>query len=502
MGNTMDWPIAITTVTNDISAGVCLWEHQRRRLATIAVKATFLLVPGGVMTLCAPSPIERVERSLAQGLEPGDLAPCLASPEIWVRGHAWYPPADGAPSVRVRVAVARVNELLMRKSVEIPVSRHRFVPPYMHAFGPLSRKWPVRTRLLGVFDWTDLEREPMLVPDVFDWAYFQAAPEDQRLPQLQGNEGIRLEAMHSTILQFDTLLPSATCEVKLFGKVEPLVHGAAVPMGMDTIQIDVDRGTCALVFRGRVDLPTDIRLEDLEFVAGLGLPGRSVPKLEPRHRFGGTSCDVPVMQEDAGSTSFVDMSKLSNLLEGSSPLPFQAGMSDLATTSSASLSREARDDAGQTCALDVRLLEMLVQEKPLPFHAHASSSSRVARQNIEMGKPAQIEDIGYVEPTPIAQVTQINGLPLTKGEGWDHADAGSTCFLSEEMLAEVAAQVATPFVGGEEQPEREEAVDIWAGLPFQPAGGEEQATGSLGAIFLRVMGQMPMDQDFEVTNAR
>jgi len=502
--SSIDWPIAIFTATENISTGVCLWRQRQQLFATVAVKATFTLVPGAAMTGRAPLPIERTERSFAQGagIEPGDIAPCLVQPEVWVRGHAWYPPAQGAPSVRVRLVVARDGNALVRKSVEIPIQQDPFVPPYLHALAPLARSWPVRTRLLGSFDWKNLDDSPIELPELFDWSYFQAAPMDQRLGPLRGDEWLRLEAIHSTVYKFDTQLPSASCAVMMFGQVDPFRQGVPLRVGLDTIQIDVDQGTCALVFRGHTPLPADVALEDLQFVAGLGFPDRPMPNLQPR------LVPLPAVEDDASIlvTSFIDAdvidaSVLSGLFDPPPALPFRAGTSSLATPSpqhrASERTPETRDDAGQTFMLDQRLIDTLTQRDTLPFHERLSVS-RTPAQNVSIPeKPVHFVDSAPAAIAPIAQIAQKNGMPLRREEksvaGPEvdvlGVDVGSTFFLSAEMLEKLTGVSATPFVGGEPAPERDEPVGVLTGLPFQPVvvENDEVPAGRLGAIFLAAM---------------
>lgn len=488
--------IAVYTADDNCTAGVCLWKQGGRRYATAVVKASFSLVPNAPMTLRAPRPIERTERDLAAGcIEPGDLAPCLVRPEIWVRGHAWYPVAAGVSCAQVGVALAREGTVLWKKNVAIPVQNDPPAPPYLHAFAPLSRKWPVRKRILGSFDETNLAGSPIKVSDAFDWRYFQAASADQRLDPLFGDEWIRLEAMHSTIFHFDTQLPSATSAVKIFGRMDPFVHGVVVPSGLDTIQIDVDQGVCSLLFRGHTQVPDHIVLDDLRFVAGVGLPGQPMPELEPRLSV--QDEPLPEVEEDesilvASFISASTLSGLSALFERSAPLPFREGSSVLATPgTSLEPSRPTaltRSGFEETFAFDPRLLDTLTQRDALPFHDRSSESRSLVPNVILAEKPAVIEELAPYQNASFAQNEQKNGLPLTDEVVQAEPDVGSTFFLSDEVLAALEGQEATPFVGGEELPERDEPVDIWVGLPFQHGGvGEAQATGSLGAIFLALM---------------
>lgn len=492
-----NWPIDIFTANDDIAAGLCIWRQRKQVFVTVAVKATFTLVPGAAMTLRAPLPIEPAERPISRGvgIEPGDLAPCLVKPEIWVRGHAWHPPAEGAPSVRVRLAVARGPDLLLRKNVEIPIRQDPFVAPYLHALAPLSRHWPVRTRLLGVFDWTHLAGNPMDLPDSFDWTYFQAAPADQQLGPLRGDEWIRLEGMHSTIQKFDTQLPSATCLIKMFGRHDSFRQGVVVRSGLDTVQIDVDQGLCSLLFRGYAPLLSDISFEGLQFVAGIGLPDRPMPELHPRWGDEPEAQLPPVIEDPAILvTSFVDASIVSAMLAPMAGLPFRAGDSALAMPSEAPGPREEHSTAGQTFLFDAGLLDTLAPGKSLPFHESSSESREPIAQDRAMTKPAEIEPIGYIEPIKPAPITQSDGLPLSMEKNSVRGvelDAGSTFFLSEEMLAALEGKEATPFVGGEPAPEREEEVDVLAGLPFARIGEEKtDLESTLGSIFLALIAEV------------
>lgn len=307
-----DWPIAAFAAHDVVTVGTRLWRQRQQLFATVVVKSTFLLVPGGTMTPRAPLPIESAEHSMgsAGGIEPGDLAPYLMQPEIWVRGHAWYPPAQGATSVRARLLVARDNNPIVRKSVELPIES--VVPPFLHALAPLSESWPIRTRLLGNGPPIFLDKSPLELPDAFDWNYFQVASADQRSSLLRGDEWIRLEGIHPTLQRFDTRLPSAWSAAALFGPIESLRSGAAVQVRLDTVQIDADHGWCALLFRGHVPVPAHVPLSELQFVAGLALPDQPMPKLEP-HALAGSvlSTSHPTQQLPSfGDTMVLDVEQL------------------------------------------------------------------------------------------------------------------------------------------------------------------------------------------------
>lgn|GEM_PF-4838500 len=383
--NIVDWPIAVTTMDDVTTAGVVLWRQKQQLFATIAVKSTFTLVSGARMTVRAPLPIERTERAASQagGIEPGDLAPCLLQPEIWVRGHAWYPPAEGAPSVRVRLVMARDSNAIVRKSVEIPVEPGP--PPFVHALAPLSRTWPVRSRLLGNFPAELIDRSPLELPDVFDWEYFQAALPDQRFAALRGDEWIRLEGIHPTMYRFDTRLPSAWCVAELFGPIGPLCFGAPVQMGLDSIQIDADHGYCALVFRGHIPVPPHVPLDDLQFVAALGLPDKTVPKLEPRTRKSTLPAPPlpPGHSPSLGDTMVLDPA-MWQALAPEPPLPMDDGPSRFPSSippSAVPNSAFGHGLARTTLPLAETTLETGAHRDVMPFHHEGSLDRTVSFPN-------------------------------------------------------------------------------------------------------------------------
>ncbi len=481
------------------------------------------------MTLRAPLPIERTERSAtqAEGIEPGDLAPCLVQPEIWVRGHAWHPAALGAPSMRVHLGLVRDTSPVMRKSVEIPVQRGAAVPPLLHALGPLSRAWPVRMRLLGGLAASAMDQSPLELPDVFDWNYFQAAPADQRLGPLRGDEWIRLEGIHPTIHQFDTRLPSAICAIVMFGKTEPLRRGVPVRVGLDSIQIDVDQGWCALVFRGHTPLPANMALDDLQFVAGLGLPDRPLPKLEPRissppETFvfdeamleAAAKAPLPFQQPPSPpETSVFDEAMLEAAAKD--PLPFQQPSSPLppsapqpkppnrtpdphgsssdtfpldesklvAIANAGALPFRENSPKGpvqstaETFVFDESLLDAAANKKALPFE-------EVSPARPPSDKPPPIESPSVPDPQVSKPSTPLLAATVPAAPVFEVAQ---TFMLPDEMSAKLAEEPATPFVGGDPLPPREEPLDALAALPFQPAAPDESTPGKLGSFFLAAM---------------
>lgn len=383
-----------------------------------------------------PLPIEIDERFAAPGAgieTPGDLAPCLVQPEIWVRGHAFHPPAPGARSLRVRLALARDATLLISKNVTIPVPDGPFIPPFIHAFAPLSRTWPIRARLLGGLDPAPIERSPADLPNSFDWSYFQAAPQDQRVGPLRGDEWLRLEGIHREIEKFDTRLPSAWGAVVMFGQTEPFRQGQRVRVGLDTIEIHSDLGTCSLVFRGYVPLPPGESLESIQIAAGIGLPDRPPPKLEP-------------------------LGVAARTVQRPSSMPPPPS---------------SRDHAAETMRLDQAMLARIAQQKVMPFESDPPS-----RPISQPPPPSLLRPLPQPQPLP-----QPHPVSATIPDV-DVTDVEGTFMLSEAHRAQLVDKPVMPFAGGLPAPERLDSSTLPKVLPFEPAAAEP---ATLGAFFLAAM---------------
>ncbi len=85
------------------------------------------------------------------------------------------------------------------------------------SLGALSRRWPVRRRLLGATAPASLEGPVLTLPDDLDGAYFQAAPADQRMDAPRGDERIVIAGAAEEGI--DLRLPGARAEAWLYGAI-------------------------------------------------------------------------------------------------------------------------------------------------------------------------------------------------------------------------------------------------------------------------------------------
>jgi len=330
-------PLRITALGPTAAATVAFRSGGRLRIAVI-VKATFALVPDGPMTLAEPAPIVRADvphggdprRSVAVGAE---TAPYLARTDVMVLGRAMAPGGRPVPQLAVRLMLARDGRPLLDKRLlvtgprnatghivriaELPLtyehaaagpaaenpvgsadpSRPLIIypahPGHPAGFGPLARSWPVRRRILGAFDPRYLDAPIAVLPDGFPWAYFQAAPPDQQTVALRGDEWLVLEGFHADLPRLASQLPSARGVARLYGPSGNLAAGIPVALVGDTMSIDADRRTCAVLWRGNFEVAGEESLATLQVVAGVELPGRAVAFEAPRAAAPAAKSSVP-----------------------------------------------------------------------------------------------------------------------------------------------------------------------------------------------------------------
>ncbi len=116
-------------------------------------------------------------------------------------------------------------------------------------FAPLSRAWPLRRRALAGVPQRVLDRPIMEIPEQMEWSYFQAAPLDQRIEYLRGDEWIVIDGMHPKYTSLRSQLPVARGLARVNGPFEGSPW-RAMQLDADTLSIDADALTCTVVWRG------------------------------------------------------------------------------------------------------------------------------------------------------------------------------------------------------------------------------------------------------------
>lgn len=322
--------------------GATLWRRSGQLWVTVIVKSTFALIPNGTMTLVDPAEVRRVEAHYGDNparsvRASSDIAPYLEAVDILFVGHAYPPGGVPAPGVTARLGVVRGSWSLLDKIIEVhgdrasspgqppsdprPFQKMQIVyerayggigssenplgvalPNLLYAdparrsepagFGPISCYWPVRKRLLRGYSRQLLDQRIAEIPDEFDAGYFQAAPTDQRIPSLQGDELIILQGLHPVHPSLTTRLPGARAMARVYtggGMGRPFALNAG------TLFIDGDAERCSITWRGGFPVSGEESLASLTVAGGIELPGAGIewpdrpvpsrprPSLSPPH---------------------------------------------------------------------------------------------------------------------------------------------------------------------------------------------------------------------------
>src|SRR5690349_10020213 len=104
-------PLPVTAL-GTVACGAVAWRFRGGLRVSIAVKATFSLVPGGRAVLRAPVDLVRndvsFDRDPTRSVErASDLVPMKPQADITFVGHAYAPAGRAVPAAAVRLAVYR-----------------------------------------------------------------------------------------------------------------------------------------------------------------------------------------------------------------------------------------------------------------------------------------------------------------------------------------------------------------------------------------------------------
>ncbi len=138
--------------------------------------------------------------------------------------------------------------------------------PRAAGFGPLAPQWSPRRELQGTRDqrWA-MFRAP-LPPEDFNALFYQAAPSDQQLPDgvfFRGDELLELSNLHPKLASFRGSLPGKRLRLFLLRRATKTTPAtfSEVPLALDTVHIDTEAETVALVWRQAVPLSRPLALE-------------------------------------------------------------------------------------------------------------------------------------------------------------------------------------------------------------------------------------------------
>lgn len=332
MGVPCTWPTAVSAI-GPTAVGSMLWNDHGQLHLSVVVKARFALRHDASMLVAtAPTIDERDQhadddptRSLVSA---SDMVPYRPRADVWLSGHAHAPRGRAVTVSMVRLGLYRSQTALLDKSVHVMGDRssasatptpftkmplvwerayggigfddnpvgvgadeRALVPNLLHpddperaaGFAPISRYWKLRRGTLDTAGRRVLEQDVPTVPEGFDWAYFQAAPHDQRVSFLTGDEWLVLDGLHPTMLRVQSRLPKARGVARILS-----LHGHdigdAVAMVADTLAIAADEQTCSITWRGSVPVNATTRLAELLVAGAVEVDGRAVDWQQARAR--------------------------------------------------------------------------------------------------------------------------------------------------------------------------------------------------------------------------
>lgn len=187
-------------------------------------------------------------------------------PALFTRMPLGYDRALGGPEHPVNPA-GTGNQADARGRTQLPNIQHptsAAMPVEPAGFAPIPAAWPVRDRLFPNLEAT-LAQPWFDLPPHVDLAHFHAAPFDQRVDFLRGNEWIVLEKMHPRLDMFATALPGLRGVARVYTRTG---EEHALQLRADALWVDADNERCTVTFRGSFPVPTEDALKLLAIAAG------------------------------------------------------------------------------------------------------------------------------------------------------------------------------------------------------------------------------------------
>jgi hypothetical protein len=298
------------------AATAIAWRAGGALRVTVIAKATFAFANAMPMPRAAPQPI--LGADIHHGGNPAqsvrftnDLAPWLPRADVLFTGHAYVPSESGLDTLPVRLIIADGSRRALYKMLLVkmpdgleqapivyerayggatcaenpigvgaaPGSREPSIldpsdPKRPAGFGPIAPTWPARARLVPPASSGALRGPILDIPNGFDWSYFQAAPPDQRIEHLRGDEWIGLDGLLPRLPRATMRLPGARGVARVYGLYAfGVTEGQALHLSADTLRIDGDEQTCTVVWRGSFPIFGEAALASVRIAAGVEITG-------------------------------------------------------------------------------------------------------------------------------------------------------------------------------------------------------------------------------------
>jgi uncharacterized protein YjbI with pentapeptide repeats len=496
------------------------WRRAGAWWVTVVVKATFRLVPGQLAQPMAPLALVRADHHRADttsSLEAASdtVAPYLPGAGVVLTGHAYPPGGRAGTATTARLAIGRERPLLDKMvyaygdrlgTVVQPFDKMPLVyerayggpgiadnpvgvgapgtavspnlydarrPEQPAAFGPISRSWPVRQRLLGTFDEHALLAPEPEIPEGLDWRYYHAAPPDQQIEHLRGDEWIVLDGMHPTVARVQTRLPSAVGKARWhLLSSSGAGAGTAIDLVADTLIIDADSLVCSVLWRGRFALKRPEMAAWIGVSAGVELAGQPIPWAEikdpARAELETANTMAFRLPRDAMPNPLAGTSALDLRAMGVSILPFSPadpGRAPAAATTSGErrpIVERAPESLSGTASLDLQqIIKAIVPFRPaappLPMSADPAATGAMDGRQLRAALPFSHDDPSRPVFAAVAQPARPrapSSLGATADPDMQRAIRAAMPFARHPQPTPAAAAPASVAVLPVEQPAR------------------------------------------------
>lgn len=528
-------------------------------MLTVACRATFVLRPGEMALASEQELPAQGECGYPDGLSlglyaPSDRVPMKPHADVVLVGHAFAPGSHPVRSLIARLAVSNVdkrvevygerafdrdgnlregapfssiplvyeraaggpgtpNPIGMRSGTQDAQGRTalpNLQPPGLKVtssrdpipsigLGPIADTWPSRRALLGPTasaapsdDWHE-----RIVPVDLHPAYFNVAPDDQRIQSLGDDERIVLENLYPNHAKFVTRLPG----LRPRAFVEGLSDGPkSIAMRADTLWIETSRGLCTVTWRGQIPL---VQTTAVTVLIALEEPGhsltwRDVDRLRTAmvgaaHRL--WNVDVAADQTLAAAFTVSEGEKPAlpftpaptleppreSTSSGGLPLPLRTDSSAVRrpTNQDGVLVAEKDDNADATITSPL----LAAADKALPWHTLAAL-------------PVVSEPHAVVAPVAPSSAALPADSPWARGSA--PASAPSTPIAVAVQPTPVSAPVAVPWTSARTPAAASSlAGDTMHFVGFEPASMRRVRNDPRFARVLDALEKQPLDDDLD-----
>lgn len=357
--------------------GVVPWRQGGVLRITVVVKASFSAKSSPMIAATAPQPYRISDahyknQPAARIVSAADRVPRKIRVDVTVLGHAHAIRGQSVGEMAARVALKQGEDLVIDKRLQIvgarvaessaPVPFVRMPIAYERALGgigtaenpigcgeegddddrpnildpnnparpiglgPIGAAWPLRKKRLGKTALRDVESPLMVLPDDFDFGYFQCAPDDQQIDELAPDAVLILEGFDPEREKIEIALPNARALGAIYG-LDAADPDMATPLEFraDALHLDADQWIATLTFRGHIEIHDESRLDQIVVATGIGIGGLDpiIPSMRPPPDRIKPAAEVSpaATNEDMGGTLMIGQESAGS----GAAMPFSAG---------------------------------------------------------------------------------------------------------------------------------------------------------------------------------